>query len=269
MNNKQKGHNFKQLFYYMFVRKRIKLKYLFSNKVNNKFLFILSPPYCGSTLLNSLISTSKYVSSNNEIGTREGQTLPEVRHIMFGKERWNKDVEYSWDFIKKNWMKYWDQTKPILLEKSTPNIIRVQSIKKTFQNSYFICIVRNPYAQVEGIMRRNNASAEYAANFSIKCLEYQKYNIEKEKNLIFFNYEDLCDNTKQVASKIINFLPEINNLNIDTLFKAHNFKTKNKMAIKNLNKEKIEKISKKDLAIINKIFQKNIKLLKYFNYNII
>ena len=134
MNSKKQGHNFKQLFYYMIVRKKIKFKYLFVNKVNNKFLFILSPPYCGSTLLNSLISTSKYVSSNNEIGTREGQTLPEVRNIMFGKDRWNKDVEYSWDFIKKNWMKYWDQTKPILLEKSTPNIIRVQSIKKTFQN---------------------------------------------------------------------------------------------------------------------------------------
>ena len=79
-------------------------------------------------------------------------------------------------------MKYWDQTKPILLEKSTTNIIRVQSIKKTFQNSYFICIVRNPYAQVEGIMRRNNASAEYAANFSIKCLKYHLNEYALQKN---------------------------------------------------------------------------------------
>jgi hypothetical protein len=166
-------------------------------------------------------------------------------------------------------MSYWDQTKPILLEKSTPNIMRVESIKKVFKKSYFICMVRNPYAQVEGIMRRNNATAEYAANFTIKCLEYQKNNIEKEKDILFFTYEDLCDKKKYIVSKIKNFLPEINDLNTDILFNAHNFKTKNKMAITNLNEEKIAKLSTQDITIINNIFRKNINLLKFFNYALI
>ena len=52
----------------------------------HKFLFILSPPYCGSTLLNDIISTSKNVSSNNYLNTREGQTLPEVKQFMFKKK---------------------------------------------------------------------------------------------------------------------------------------------------------------------------------------
>ena len=29
-------------------------------------------------------------------------------------------------------MKYWDQTKPVLLDKSIPNIMRVKEIKKEF-----------------------------------------------------------------------------------------------------------------------------------------
>ena len=39
---------------------------------------------------------------------------------------------------------------------------------------------RNPYAHVEGIIRRNSATTEYAARFALKCLRYQKRNKENE-----------------------------------------------------------------------------------------
>ena len=255
--------------YYFLVRQELALKYLFLKKTEVKFLFILSPPYCGSTLLNQLLSTSKNVSCNNNLGTREGQLLPEVRELMFQKNRWNENIKYPWKDIKKAWMKYWDQTKPILLDKSIPNIIRVKEIKKEFNEIYFICMVRNPYAQVEGIIRRNNSSAEDAANFAIKCLKYQKENIEQENNLLFFSYEQLCEEKQTILKKIINFLPELNDININILFNAHNFKTTESMAITNLNKEKITKLSSKQLNIINTIFKKDRELLNYFNYPII
>ena len=37
-------------------------------------------------MLNQIISSSKNVSCNNNIGTREGQTLPGVKKIMFDKK---------------------------------------------------------------------------------------------------------------------------------------------------------------------------------------
>ena len=83
-------HNNKRRLYYFLVRQKLVLKYLFLKKTEVKFLFILSPPYCGSTLLNQLLSTSKNVSCNNNLGTREGQLLPGVREFMFQKDRWNK-----------------------------------------------------------------------------------------------------------------------------------------------------------------------------------
>ena len=262
-------HSNQRQLYYFLVRQRLVLKYLFIKKTEVKFLFILSPPYCGSTLLNQLLSTSKNVSCNNNLGTREGQLLPEVKGFMFQKNRWNEDVKYPWKEIKKVWMKYWDQTKPILLDKSIPNIMRVKEIKKEFNDIYFICIVRNPYAQVEGIIRRNNSTAEDAAKFAINCLKYQKENIEKESNLLFFSYEELCEEREKTVKRMVDFLPELNDININTLFKAHNFKTTENMAITNLNKEKIAKLSSKQLDIINTIFKKNKSLLNYFNYSII
>ena len=55
--------------------------------------------------------------------------------------------------------------------------MRVKDIKEVFNPIMFICMVRNPYAQAEGIIRRNKATPEYAAKFALKCLKYQKQNL--------------------------------------------------------------------------------------------
>ena len=161
------------LIYYRVLRfYRFFTNILFAKK-NHRFLFILSPPFCGSTLLNQILSTSNNLSCNNHLGVREGQLLPEVKDIMFYNKGWDDDVKYPWERIKKIWMKYWDQSKEILMDKSTTNIMRVREISEVFDNISFLAMVRNPYAQVEGIIRRNGATTEYAAEFALKCLKYQ------------------------------------------------------------------------------------------------
>ncbi|MDC0201795.1 hypothetical protein OAJ56_00980, partial [Flavobacteriales bacterium] len=208
------------------------------------------------------------VSCNNNLGTREGQLLPGVRHFMFQKDRWNEDVKYPWEKVRKIWLKYWDYSKPIFLDKSIPNIIRVNEIEKVFSPIKYMCMVRNPYAQVEGLMRRNNQDAKSAAEFAIRCLYYQSKN-RKRENILFFTYEQLCDNGRDISQKMIEFIPELTNLNIDKEFTSHNFKTKRKMKMVNLNDEKIAKISETAFEIINSIFKKNENLLSEFGYKII
>ena len=261
--------NIKRKLYYRFTRYRLLIPNLINRNKSHQYLFILSPPFCGSTLLNQLISTSKNVSCNNNIGTREGQTLPEVREIMFEDNRWNKDAQLPWGFIHNIWRKYWDLSKPVLLDKSIPNIMRVKDIKNTFKNSSFICMVRNPYAQCEGIIRRNEKSADFAAKFALDCLRYQRENIECEKKLVFFTYEELCENKIEVIKKITDFIPELSDIKSEQKFKAHNFKTSGKMEISNLNDEKITKLTTEQLEKINNYFDKESELLKFFNYSII
>jgi len=261
--------NIKRKLYYRFTRYRLLIPNFKNKNKFHQYLFILSPPFCGSTLLNQLISTSKSVSCNNNIGTREGQTLPEVKQFMFGKNRWNKDAQLPWKFIHKIWRKYWDLSKPILLDKSIPNIMRVNDIKEIFKPSLFICMVRDPYAQCEGIIRRNGKPADFAAKFALDCLKYQKENIENEKNLILFSYEDLCEDKEGVVKKIINFIPELSDIKSNQKFKAHNFKTSGEMEITNLNAEKIAKLTTEQLGTINSYFDKETELLEFFNYSII
>lgn len=262
-------HNIKRVVYYFLIRQIRKIKNNLTNNKEHKFLFILCPPYSGSTLLSQIISSSKNVSSNNELGVREGQLLPGVKHFMFTKNRWDMKIKYDWEKIKNVWLQYWDQSKNILLDKSSPNIMHADSIQTVFKESFFIIMIRNPYAQAEGIIRRNKASAEYAAKFVLNCLRYQKQNIENKHRSIFFTYEDLCDSPSNTFKKMTNFLPELDDINIHAKFRAHNFKTKNKMAIQNLNEEKISRLTKNQIKEINSYFIKEKYLLDLFNYTII
>ena len=89
MKKKEKFHLFhsvKREIYYSYIRIIRLFSYLFSKNIKHQFLFILSPPYAGSTMLNQLISSSNNVSCNNNLGTREGQLLPQVRNFMFRKD---------------------------------------------------------------------------------------------------------------------------------------------------------------------------------------
>ena len=268
MNSGKKNLGFKHDLYFFSRKNLLTFKNIFLAKKNHKFLFILSPPYCGSTLLTQIISTSKKISCNNYIATMEGQLLPELRKHMFNKDRWDETNVYDWSKIKSVWMKYWDQSKPVLMDKTTTNIMRFDEIKKQFDNTYAVCLVRNPYAVIEGIMRRNSKSIEFAVEFCIKTLQYQKYNIENNKNLAWITYSELCDNHNLIKKKIKSILPEIDDLDFNKFFSAHNFKNKS-LRITNLNDEKISKLKKEDILKINKYFSKEKELLSFFDFQMI
>ena len=72
-----------------------------------------------------------------------------------------------------------------------------------------------------------------------------------------------------VHKNIISFLPELNDINTNKNFSAHNLRAEKSMTITNLNLEKIAKIKKDDLLEINSLFKKEENLLNYFNYKII
>lgn len=255
--------------YYAATVIRHRVKRIVCKKKNNKYVFILSAPLCGSTLLNEIFSTSNNVSTNNEWGTREGQKLPTTREMMFDhEERWNEDYKFDWKFIKREWRKYWDTTKPILVEKSPPNIIRTKEIEKTFNPSYFILLVRDPYAQCEGLMRRKNLHIEDAAQLVLERFRIQKENLLTLKHTLLVKYEDMCDETKSFKADLLSFLPELEDIDISRRFSSHNILDK-QMTIENLNDIKIDQLSDEEKMIITSILKKEKALLNYFGYQLL
>ena len=260
----------KEVYYKILKLNNLVKRIIFKENKGRCYVIILTPPLSGSTMLVDILSTSKSVSVNNYIGTKEGQTLPEVKRMMFNSpDRWDESKDFNWDFIKKVWLKYWDVTKPILLEKSPANILRAEAIQKAFEPCKFIISYRNPYAQCESIIRRSNDTVEYAANFAILCLKSQKRNIEKFRDTsLVMSYESITESPHEFKQKLVYLLPQLNDITLDHKIKAHN-QSGTPLSITNLNKNKIKNLSQNQLDVINNVFRKNKSLLDYFKYEII
>ena len=253
---------------YARIRYINKVNRIFNGKSKkHQFLFIFSPPYCGSTMLNELVSTSINVSNVNPYGNREGKYLPGVSKYSKKQNRWKNPPELPWEKIKNIWFKYWDQSKTVLLEKSPMHIMYGDELMKHFLDARFIIMYRNPYAHCQGMMKRYDLSPIAAAEFVINCLNWQKSNIEMLPS-IYFSYEELTSFPEVITNRIVDFIPELGGLDYTITFNAHN-QAKQAMKLTNLNQEKIKQLSQSDIDEINTIFNQNIDLLEFFGYTII
>ena len=165
--------------YFLSLARRFYLvtKNIFFKQKEHIHLFILCPPYCGSTLMNEILSQSSNVSSNNVFGTREGQKLPQVRKLLFD-QGWKKGKHTDWPRIKRIWRQNWDLNKSLLLEKSPTNISRVPEILEHFRHAKFIIMVRDPIPFVDGLRRRNSSDIFSAIHFVKKAYDYQLKNMK-------------------------------------------------------------------------------------------
>ena len=228
------------------------------------YLFILCPPYSGSTLLWKLISTSANVSSL----PLEGQFLPELKTLMREKP-WDRDHVLPWPQIKAVWETYWDKKKPVLLEKSPPNIIRTREILANFKPVKFIVMVRNPYAHSEGLMRRNNMSAKRAANFSIMCLRTQLNNARELDNALVLTYESLVLGPAKVTQEITDFMPQLNDMDCEADFTLDSVEGTLRRPITNLNAQKIDTLSAASIASMNEVFLQHLQTLDAWGYQLL
>lgn len=249
------------------LKSRRLIENIVKSKKENTFLFILCPPYCGSTLMHEMLRSSPAVSANNIFGTCEGQSLPAFRQLIDYQMRWSEEYTYPWESIKKIWMNHWDQSKPLLLDKSPPNLIRTSSLMKYFQPSRFIAMTRNPYVHCEALMRRDKMPPLQAAKRSLQCLKHQQQNMKQISDITLVRYEDLVQSPEQIKSQILKFLPTLLDINIDKQFKAHNYKHQ-KSRITDFNQGKIERLSSSNLKKINTIFKPYANVLHFFEYSL-
>jgi hypothetical protein len=234
--------------------------------IGHRFLFILCPPYSGSTLMHEIICSSPNVSPTNIFGTREGFGLPEVRRLVNIRKRWDETDEYPWPLIKKEWLGYWNISKPVLLDKSPANLVRAESIREHFTPASFIIMTRNPYAHCESLMRRNGMAIGEAARFSVQCLQHQRRNARRLEHHCVIRYEDLMIDPPAIKRKLEQFMPELKGLVVTRVFTAPNSKRK-KLPITDFNAESIARLKPEEIFSLNREFAKEADVLAYFGYS--
>lgn len=227
----------------------------------NSYIFILCPPYSGSTVLWKLVSTSSTVSAL----PCEGQFLTGVEEVM-RKDPWNSDIKLPWKNIKKIWDDHWNQDKLFFVEKSPPNLIHTDEIVKHFSPVYFLLMVRNPYAHCEGLIRRNKWDARRAAEFTVRCLRQQAQNADTLNTTLCLTYEELVENPETISQRIQSFIPQIGELKYDQRVKVHSIDGSIERGIVDLNKTKIQNLSINNLRQINNVLKSNSDVMDFWGY---
>ncbi len=230
----------------------------------SSYLFVLCPPYSGSTLLWKLLSTSDNVSALPD----EGQFLPELKDLMRDRP-WDAEHALPWPDIKAVWDAYWDPSKPVLLEKSPPNIIRTRDILAHFEPVRFVIMVRNPYAQSEGLMRRNNWSARRAANFAMMCLRTQLENRRQLEHAAVLTYESLVKDPAGTCKQLGAFMPELSDMDADASFEVHSIDGTLNRPITDLNARKIAELPDDAMESLSEVFREQRETLEAWGYELL
>ena len=241
-----------------------------------KYLFILSPPYSGSTVLWRLIQTSGNVSSM----ATEGQFVDSVRPIMRA-DPWNASVRLPWQRIKDEWSKHWDPGRPIHMEKSPPNLIRADEIENVFQPAHFVALHRDPYAICEGLNRRRgdppmegtenwkrDAAVLRAANLWVRFSRALIENIRDRRHIMHFTYEQLTAHPEETAARLASFLPELADVDVNTKLRSHAVSGTGNRRLVNMNAQKFKMLRRRDIDIINGVLEKQRDILHFFGYDL-
>lgn len=235
---------------------------------SQRFLFVLCPPYAGSTLMHEILCSSRNVSATNVFGVREGHGLPEIRRLVGHEHDWDAGFDYPWPAIKAHWLQYWDTSKPVLMDKSPPNLLRAVALQQCFDPADFIVMTRDPYAHAEAMMRRNRLDAAAAAAFSLRCLEHQRDNLERLERTCLVRYEDLIADGRAVAQRLSDFVPALGTLRVDGTFTAHNREGR-ALPLTDFNAPGIGRLTAPDLAHLTAAFGRSTTLLARFGYRLI
>ncbi len=231
-------------------------------EAENKFLFILSPPFSGTTLLWNILGSSPNVSSH----PNEGQFLDGARQEMRGNQ-WDSEKEIDWDRVEDVWRRHWDPSKAVLLEKSPPNLLRASELGGRFDPAYFIVMMRNPYAFIEGVERRDNdMGARAAAELWVKCASAQRNNQERLKRTISFTYKSFTESPRQILDDIIDFMPDVEKVNVDKIESQSFLGTHSK--IQNMNPMKINRLDRESIESANEVLDGHQDLLSHFGFEL-
>ena len=238
------------------------------------FLFILTPPYSGSTALAQVLN-----SANNSMLLQkrgEGQWLIPG---LCQKNRWDPSKKVDWESVKSTWLSRVSMVDSlvgkidVIIEKSPPNIVRAEQLLDTFTNNKIITFNRNPYANCSSILYRHHSPAdkteleritilrELAANWIFRSTLIKKW--VDNLQTVNFTYEQFCSSPELQIKRITDVLPLLAGVNAGNPIRVKDYALQ---GISNQNRRQINNLSKQEKIAISEELRDHESLLNFFGY---
>ncbi|MEM9301998.1 MAG: aspartyl/asparaginyl beta-hydroxylase domain-containing protein [Pseudomonadota bacterium] len=244
-----------------------------------KHLFICIPNNSGSSLVSKLVGRSSAVAVLPDEGQHvDGYVGPIPRelgvvHFYSECDAFTDSASYDWPEIRRVWNEHWDAddaAAAVRVEKSPPNVVRMDMLDAEFPEANFVISWRNPYAMAEGILRNNwQARVSQAARHAIRMLERARKNIERfGERSVAMSYEELTAQPQTFLNRLRELLPELGELRVDSdreiVVKGSRYS-----GIRDRNAEQIANLSPLMIRQLNLVFEHHIAELEHFGYELL
>lgn len=102
----------------------------------------------------------------------------------------------------REWGAYWDLGKPVLLEKSPPNLIRTRFLQALFPEAYFIVLLRHPVAVSFATQKWSNTEIPSLLEHWLIC--HERFDLDRKflRRVLTVKYEDFMRNPQAILDSI-------------------------------------------------------------------
>ena len=237
------------------------------------FVFILTPPHTGSTAMASYLATSPNVGMLRKNG--EGQEL--VPGML---RNWNEHKKMDLDSIKGAWLHQYQQINSngqieIIVEKSPPNMVRIDSILSIFKNTSCIVSNRDPVAFCSSRYFRHNNNIDalsviqrqtIVSTIALRWVQRSSLlmNLVDSCGYPRISYEKFCEEPNQLKHAVEKSSGKTILPNSNTYLKIKDYQPS---LIINRNEDQISRLSEFELEAIFNALTPHQDVANFFGYS--
>jgi len=189
----------------------------------HRFVFVGGLHRSGTSMLSRALASHAAVSglSGSRVPEDEGQHLQDVLPSAltiggpgrFGfspaahlTEESPLSTPGNRDRLLASWLPYWDSSRPVLLEKSPPNLLRTRLLQALFPPAHFVLIIRHPIAVAEATLKWSNSSLASLVQHWAHCHRLLLEDAPTLRKVVLVRYEDLVERPAEVLGRVLEFL---------------------------------------------------------------
>lgn len=238
--------------------------------MSERWLFVVGCTNSGTSLV------KRYLSSHRDVAwlAREGQFHTEElpREHRLGLDRcWalashlfrmtENDSRTTAQRVRRDWLKVAQpRNKPVVVEKTPYNLLRMRWLERWFPDARFVCVVRNGLAVAEGLMRwAGKPCCTHKFPAALAAFQWQaaarvwRDDSQHLKQALTLRYEDLVASPKTELAGLLEFCG---------LSRAGGARLV-KPIDPDRNRRAIERLEKGDRATIERVAQHELRMLNY------
>ena len=236
------------------------------------FVFILTLPYAGSTSIAKYLATSPNTGLLRTNG--EGQKLVPGLH-----RNWSVNSKFDGESVRSTWLNRYQENNhdggfKIIVEKSPPNMVRIDALRALFSKTTCLVNNRDPVAFCSSTFFRNAPKVEQLDEAS-RLRKLQKYAVswvEKShmlreyataQSLMTFSYEQFCESPQSLKTLFEEATGETINPEKDPLLDIKDYP---RSRIENKNKDQVSRLSQKEIEVVVETLRRHSALTSFFGY---